>query len=316
MLALVAALVLSVAGGALWFKNRIEGSMQSLGDPFAALPTRPPEAVTPEGEPDTDPPTNILILGSDSRISAGDPSQWTYGAQRTDAIMLLHLPGDGKGAYVVSIPRDSWVPIPGAGTAKINAAFSYGGPTLTIQTIEQLTGVRIDHFAVADFESFVDLTDAVGGVTLNGQVLNGEQALAYARERYNLPGGDFDRIKRQQAWARALASSAVASEARRDPTKVLGVVSAVSNAVAVDDGLSLPKMFDLAMELRGLKPRDVTFITVPVTGTGWSPDGTQSIVNLNWDDAEALFTAMAQDDMAAYIAEHAQELNVLGDDVR
>ena len=98
--------------------------------------------------------------------TAGDPTQWEAGAQRTDAIMLVHLAADRKSAAAISIPRDSWVPIPGYGEAKINAAFSYGGPALMIRTVEDLTGVRIDHFAVTDFESFEALTDSLDGVEI------------------------------------------------------------------------------------------------------------------------------------------------------
>lgn len=314
MLALIGILALIVTVGAFWLNARIEGTLHTIGDPFSALPTRPPEQ-SPEDpvEASVGRATNILILGSDSRISAGDPSQWRYGAQRTDAIILAHIPGDARGATLVSIPRDSWVEIPGHGTAKVNAAFSYGGPTLMIQTVEQLTGVRIDHFAVADFESFVRLTNAVGGVRIGSQVFNGEQALAYTRTRYGLPGGDFDRIKRQQNWVRALASSAAG--AGKDPKQVLELVSAVSGAVAVDDGLSLKKMARLAIDMRGTKPADLVFVTVPVKGTGWSPDGTQSIVRLDKNAADDLFLAIAEDRAAAYVVDHSEELDILADRV-
>jgi anionic cell wall polymer biosynthesis LytR-Cps2A-Psr (LCP) family protein len=83
---------------------------------------------------------NILSLGSDRRISFGDPSQWQAGAQRMDSIMLVHIPATREELYVMSFPRDRWVPIPGHGEAELNAAFSYGGPTLLVQTMEGLTG--------------------------------------------------------------------------------------------------------------------------------------------------------------------------------
>jgi anionic cell wall polymer biosynthesis LytR-Cps2A-Psr (LCP) family protein len=282
--------------------------LHTIGDPFADLPDRPqaPAKVSAKA------PTNVLILGSDSRISAGDPTQWEYGAQRTDAIMLLHIPGDRKGAYVVSIPRDSWVEIPGNGYAKVNAAYSFGGPPLMIQTLESLTGVRIDHFAVADFDSFAQLTDQMGGVEIDGQLLDGDQALAYARERYNLPRGDLDRMKRQQNWLRAMASSDAVTEARKDPTKIVGLVSTASTAVSVDDNLSLQEMVDLALDVRATGTSGVVYLTAPVAGTGWSPDGTQSIVNLDEAAAKELFAAMASDQMAAYVQAHADQLDMLG----
>src|SRR6185437_9099672 len=128
------------------------------------------------------------------------------GQGRTDAIMLLHIAGDRRSATVVSIPRDSWVDIPGQGKKKINAAYAIGGPALLVRTIEQLTQIRIDHFAIIDFYGFKSIINAIGGVDVNVartttdvfhdtlhkgvNHLNGQQALNYVRERHNLPGGD------------------------------------------------------------------------------------------------------------------------------
>src|SRR5690606_1285100 len=152
--------VVLIAGGlaiaALVVQSQIKAEIDYLEDPFDELTERPDIAEGEEGEAD---PLNFLVLGSDSRISAGDPDQWEFGAQRTDAILLVHVPGDRQSAQVMSIPRDSWVDVPGWGMYKINAAFSFGGPALLIQTVEQLTGVHIDHFAVTDFEAFAALTD-------------------------------------------------------------------------------------------------------------------------------------------------------------
>src|SRR5450830_1684829 len=142
-LSLLGLLVAGGAIGVLVLQNRLNGNIERIGDPFAGLPTRPavptPAASATSGSAT---PINILMVGSDSRISAGDPAQWAAGAQRTDAIMLVHIPADRKSASLFSIPRDSWVDIPGHGQAKINAAFSWGGPALLIQTVEQLTNVR------------------------------------------------------------------------------------------------------------------------------------------------------------------------------
>lgn len=185
-LVLVAGLVIGL------LVNNMFSSMKSFGDPFSEISDRPTKSQPVEGEKGEQ-PVNFLIMGSDSRISAGDPTAWEAGAQRTDALMLAQISGDRKSVTVMSIPRDSWVDIPGFGQAKINAAFSFGGPALTIQTVEQLTGVYIDHFAIVDFTSFTKLTDLVGGVeikTADGTVqLNGEQALAFVREqRISRPG--------------------------------------------------------------------------------------------------------------------------------
>lgn len=329
MIAMFGLLLVGVLGAGLYLKGQIEHGIETIADPFAGLPTRAPEsALSPSGGR----PVNILLLGSDSRISAGDPTQWRFGAQRTDSIMLLHITGDRDGAYVVSIPRDSWVPIPGRGTAKINAAFSYGGPPLMIQTVEELTGVRIDHFAVADFQSFADLTDAVGGVTITipadtyahgervmtagTQVLDGEQALAYARQRYGLPGGDFDRIKRQQNWVRAMADSALSRGTLTNPVEAWRLIRTLTRSVAVDEGFSTSDMISLALDMREVRPDDVEFVTVPVLGTGWSPDGTQSIVRLDRQAMGSLTRAIARDRVAQYLADESDAVEVLGDRVR
>ena len=150
VLAVVLILVLGMETLDLWLRHSLSSKIETIDDPFAAISTRAPQQSVGANQK---PATNILLLGSDSRISAGDPSQWEAGAQRTDAIMIVQVSGDRQEVSVVSIPRDTWVEVPGYGQAKINAAYSYGGPSLTIQTVEQLTGVHIDHFVIADFES-------------------------------------------------------------------------------------------------------------------------------------------------------------------
>ncbi len=142
--------------------------------------------------------TNILLLGSDQR--SGQEAATVSGA-RADTIMLMHIPKNGEGVYLVSIMRDSWVSIPGYGNAKVNAALNYGGISLQIETIEQLIGVKIDHVAEIDFDGFKGLTNALGGVdvqvpfafqtgvwnfTPGTMHMDGSTALAFVRERYSL----------------------------------------------------------------------------------------------------------------------------------
>lgn len=290
-------LVLAVAavGFLWWFQSRLDSNIERIPDPFGQITERPTQTVTE----DEDEPVNFLLLGSDSRISAGDPEQWEAGAQRTDAMMLVQLSADRDSASIMSIPRDSWVEIPGHGEHKINAAFSFGGPSLTIETVEQLIGVRIDHLAVADFESFATLTDELDGVditltqalTVGDETLepgthrlDGEQALQYARERYNVEGGDFGRVQRQQNWMRAIMMRAFDRDVLTNPGRLMGFLEAVSSSVAVDEGLTIGEMRSLAIDSRDLRPSRVHFITAPNAGTGRSPDGAQSIVVLD-DDA-------------------------------
>ncbi|WP_418275989.1 LCP family protein [Isoptericola jiangsuensis] len=309
-------------GGLWWFQQRLDANVEKLGDPFAAVSDRPEPAPSDPAEELGD--VNILVLGSDSRISAGDPSQWEAGAQRTDAIMLVHLPADRESAVVVSIPRDSWVPVPGHGHAKINAAFSYGGPSLMIQTVEDLTGVHIDHFAVTDFESFTGMTDALGGVRIRVpedigdgdevffaagvHEMSGEEALSYTRQRHGLTNGDFGRVQRQQNWMRSILGKI--NNNRRDVVMMAKFFDAVSRSVAADDELSAERMRELFDSAREVSTNDVAFMTAPYEGTGRSADG-QSIVVLDEDSLDPLMEAIAEGRAAAYVDEHADDLELL-----
>ena len=322
VLAIFLVLTLATGGLALWVRHSIASGMEFIADPFAGIPTRAPQQKVAAGE---EPAVNILVLGTDSRTSASDPSQWKEGAQRTDAIMIVQVSGDRKTVSVMSIPRDSWVEIPGHGQGKINAAYSYGGPSLTIHTVENLTGIHIDHFAVANFESFVALTDEIGGVRVNlktpqtlagkelgagAQVLNGQQALAYTRERSSLPNGDFDRVKRQQTWMRSIVSRVLTNGTLSSPTALYSFLKTASRTVAVDESFTLNQMQSLALETRHLHSNDIRFMTVPTAGTGTSTDG-QSIVTLDADADAPLFKAFAEDRVRAYLTEHPDAVELL-----
>lgn len=311
-LGVVLVLTLATAGLALWVRSNLADNIETFADPFSSLTSRAPEQVVAEGQA---PATNILLLGSDSRAVASDPSQWHVGAQRADAIMIVQLSGDRQDMSVLSIPRDSWVDIPGHGQNKVNAAYSLGGPSLMVATVEQLTAVRIDHVVVADFSSFTRLTDEIGGVTINlaseqvlagtsfpagAQLLNGEQALAYTRERASLPGGDLDRVRRQQAWLRAIVSGALSRETVSDPVKLYSFLETVTSTVAVDEEFTIERMQSLALDYRDLRAADIAFMTVPTSGTDTSPDG-QSIVVLDAAADAPLFEAFASDTVADYL---------------
>lgn len=322
VLAIFLVLTLATGGLALWVRHSIASGIEFIADPFAGIPARAPQQKVAAGE---EPAVNILVLGTDSRTSASDPSQWKEGAQRTDAIMIVQVSGDRKTVSVMSIPRDSWVEIPGHGQGKINAAYSYGGPSLTIHTVENLTGIHIDHFAVANFESFVALTDEIGGVRVNlktpqtlagkelgagAQVLDGQQALAYTRERSSLPNGDFDRVKRQQTWMRSIVSRVLTNGTLSSPTALYSFLKTASRTVAVDESFTLNQMQSLALETRHLHSNDIAFMTVPTAGTGTSADG-QSIVTLDADADAPLFKAFAEDRVSAYLTEHPDAVELL-----
>ena len=313
--------------GAVWFQNRLDANIERLGDPFAELPARPsPAPSNPETRHEA---VNLLVLGSDSRISAGDPSHWQAGAQRTDTIMLVHLPADRAAAQVVSFPRDALVDIPGHGQNRINAAFSFGGPSLLIQTMEQLTGVHIDHFVVTDFTSFTRMTDALGGVQIRiphdigdgnrvffeagVHQMTGEQALSYVRQRHGLVDGDFGRVQRQQNWMRAILARV--NNNRRNPAMMTNFFTTVSQSVAADEGFTIDRMRDLYMSARELSTNDVTFMTAPHLGTGTGPGG-MSIVNLDRARLDPLMAAFANDTATQFVTDNAADLKILPATVR
>lgn len=293
-LVLVGLLVGSVAGFAFYLNSRLS-NVDTYVSKLEATDRVP--QVTPASGP---PPVNILLLGADAssgksisqQVSSGT---WDSGSMRSDAIMLVHIPSDRSRIYLMSFPRDSWVDIPGHGMNKVNAAFSFGGPDLALQTIEQYTQVYIDHVMMIDWNGFKDLTDALGGVTITepgvGTVkMDGQQALDYVRTRKSLPNGDFDRVKRQQNFMRQLMAQTVDSISITDPLMLADVLNAVAENTTVDAGFTPDVMRSLAWEMRSFKTSNVSFVTVPTDGTGM--EGSASVVYLDTAANKQLFQAM------------------------
>lgn len=298
-----------VAGGALWFlTDRYAGNVDRVSGVFADLDADArPAPATPAQEAPAEPVT-FLLAGSDTRASAGEG---IAAGGRSDAIMLARLSADRRHAQLISIPRDSWVDIPGYGMSKINAAYAYGGPTLLIRTVEQLTGVRIDHYAAIDFEGLVQVTDDLGGVdvvvaetTSNGPYtfpagmnhLSGQQARWYLAQRYGLPGGDFDRVRRHQQYLQAMFGKLLSSDTFTDPGRLDAALLAVSSAVAVDDQLGNAEMLSLAYSLRDLTPGGVDFFTAPTLGTG--REGRASVVYLDGVAGERMWGYLRSDSLS------------------
>jgi LCP family protein required for cell wall assembly len=312
------AVVLVVAGGIWWSVRDASNSIQRIPNAFDIPDQARPADAAGGG-------VNFLLAGLDSEDSAGSFEQ---GEARTDAVMILHITESKDEAYLISIPRDTWVAIPGYGENKINAAYSLGGPSLYVRTVEELTGLRMDHLAVIDWSGFRGLTDALGGVELTfdepvvtsdgtryepgTHTLSGEQALRYVRERKGLPAGDFDRVKRQQNYLRALLRQLEAGEVLSDPGRLAEMAGAIGDAAKVDDELSATDLVGLVLSVRGLAAENMTFLTVPTLGTGWA--GEASIVVYDEENADALWTAVRNDDMAAFVETHADL--VTGDTVR
>jgi LCP family protein required for cell wall assembly len=311
VLVAVVILVLLAAAGIVLLTNHLGDQVGRYPSVFAGI--------DPSNRPAGKAGQTFLLVGTDSRST--DPTtgsdatapDFVFGAQRSDVIMVATIADDGKTASVISIPRDSWVDIPGHGTNKINAAFSFGGPPLAIQTIEQLTRVRIDHFAVIDFAGFQQMTDAAGGIDVNvGQAterdgvvvpagpqhLTGAQALVYVRERKSLPGGDFDRVRREQNALRALVSKALSSGTLSSPSQAYDLVNTVTQHVGVDDSLTNTGLAELVFGLRDLRASNIAFLTVPTTGTG--TEGSQSVVYLDQQADQDLWFAVNTDKVAQW----------------
>ena len=253
------------------------------------------------------PGTDILLLGSDSRAGSADAAK--VSGQRADTIMLMHIPKDGSGVYLISIMRDSWVNIPGYGSAKVNAALNYGGIGLQVATIEQLLGIKIDHVAEIDFTGFKDLTNAVGGVDVQVPVafktgvwsytsgtmhMDGSTALAFVRERYSFAAGDYQRVRNQRAYLRGLYNTLKTQGALSSIGKFKTVVDSLSGYLTVDKGLDSSQVANLAAPVITNGSTAMHMMSLPNAGPGWSMDG-QSIVLVD-QKANADLTRALQND--------------------
>ena len=257
--------------------------------------------------------TNWLLVGSDSREDLTEQQQaelatgGDVGNGRTDTILLVHIPGlmSGEPTTMVSIPRDSYVDIPGYGSDKINTAFAVGGAALLAQTVEESTGVRLDHYAEVGFAGFGVVVDALGGVEVcppepvndplagidlpaGCQTLNGPNALGYVRTRAT-PRADLDRMIHQREFMSALLERAASPAVWLNPWRWYAVPHAILSALTVDTGAHVWSLARLAWALRG----STTTVTVPVGEFTSNEAGSVAI----WDSAAAnsLFDALRTD---------------------
>lgn len=256
---------------------------------------------------------NVLLLGSDSRQGEADANQ--VSGERADTIMLLHVPADGGQAYIISIMRDTWVDIPGHGQAKINSALDQGGISLEVRTIENLLNTRIDNVVGVNFEGFRDLTNALGGVTVDvpvgftndhgetfekgPQKMNGDRALTFVRERYSFADGDYQRVRDQRAYMRGVIKEIGDPQTLTNPAKVNDLVKKFSPYMQVDDSMTSSQAAKIAMKMGPNGLKNMKMMTLPNSGTGWSDDG-QSIVNLDQAAVDNLGKAMKDGTMEDY----------------
>ena len=306
--------VLLAAGGAAyalvqsWF-NEIE-TVSIAPDPKLKRPEKP------EVPAEVPVPVNILLLGSDNR----DVTTTSTGF-RSDTMMVAQVSADRQHVTLMSIMRDNWVGIEGVGEAKINAAFSYGGVPLAVNTVENFIGVQIDHVMIVDFQSFKGLTNAVGGVTVynakpftssaTGKVFpegeirleTGNDALDFVRERYEFVDGDYQRVRNQQAYMKGLVQAILSRDTLSSPARVTDTINSIKPYLIVDDGFTLPVAVDLGLSLKDLRSENITYFTSPTLGTGSSADG-QSIVIVNQDEMNNVRAAFQAGTLHEYAATH------------
>ncbi|GAA2158357.1 LCP family protein [Kitasatospora kazusensis] len=320
------ALVL-VAGGALaWYGyHRLDGNIRT--DTATGALLKQAESERPSRSPAAGNAENILLIGSDDRSgpnaaygnSGGEPTN-----ARSDTAILLHLAADRRHATAVSIPRDAMVNVPGcvlpdgtrsqAGLMQFNWAFELGGAACSIRTLEQLSGIRVDHHLILDFTGFKKMVDAVGGVQVcvpqpihdrdaqldlpaGRQTLNGEQALGYVRVRESLgDGSDTQRMGRQQQFLAALMRKVQSDGVLLNPVRLWPLLNAATSAITADQGLSsLGALYDLAQELRSMPTGNLALLTAPRRPYPADPNRDQLVQ----PQTDRLFAALRADQVVA-----------------
>jgi len=286
----VVVLILAFAGTYFWLNGKLDRSV-----------TLPAFSGQSAGQ-------NWLIVGSDTRkgLTRAEIDQLHVGfggANGSDSLMLLHM-GSGR-PVLISIPRDSYVPIPGHGSNKINAALAFGGPTLLVKTVEAVTGLRIDHYMGIGFGGLVSVVNEVGGVRVclpaalhdpysgvnlkaGCQNLDGTQSLAFVRDRHSFATSDLQRIQNQRAFLKALLSKATSPGVYLNPFSALPFASAAAGSIAVDKGSSLYDLYQAAMALRNPLTG-----TVPIANADYVTSAGDSVL-WNRTEALALFTALQE----------------------
>jgi LCP family protein required for cell wall assembly len=273
--------------------------------------TRANVLVSYAGQPAQGAGTNWLIAGSDGRqgLSGSELKKLSAGqgitGHRSDTVMILHVPSSGK-PILISIPRDSWVNIPGYGFSKINAAYDFGGPELLAKTVQNATGLRIDHYMEIGFGGFVKVVNSIGGVRMciphalfdrasglhlhkGCHTLGGDQALAFVRDRHSFAAlQDLQRVQDQRLFLKALLGKLTSAGVLLNPFAIIPAASGAAGTLTVDSGTSLYQLAEVAFALS--HPETTT---VPIANSSFFVDG-QDAVQWNTQAAHELFTDLNQ----------------------
>ena len=288
LLALVLVIVLGWGAGlALWANSRIE-HVDALS-----------------GAADT-PGTTYLIAGSDRRDGEAVGPDGTEGA-RTDTIMLLHKAPGGR-SYLISLPRDTLVDIPGYGGYKLNAAYSFGGAPLLVETVEQFTGMTIDHYVEIGFDGVSQVVDAVGHVNLcidqdvddeksglkmteGCHDVGGEQALAFVRARYFDPTADIGRQARQQEFVSSLMDRATSPAVLLNPIAQVRLAGAGSGSLVTSEGTGIMDVARMALVARSAM--GAGSLSIPIEDPEYQTNNSGVAILTDEDDIAAFFSSVA-----------------------
>lgn len=306
---------LGVVGGAFALKHRYESAV-----------TRQPmlDGVPKPSHPASDdsPPLNLLLLGSDNHTADPDTMVDPTG-ERSDTIMIIHVVRGHRSAYVVSIPRDSYVNVPAGGDwkgglNKINAAFAFGGAALAAQTVYQLTKIPLDGALVVNLGGVKRMVATLGGVrvcipytvrsafaphrvwTAGCHDMGPDEAEDFMRQRKAVPGGDLGRIHDQQLVIKALAAKVSSAGMLQHPLTLDRLIDTAAHSVTVDQDLDITA---LVMDLKGIDPGNLKFATAPVARTDLATSA-GTAVQLDVARCAELFAALRSDDMAQWFAAH------------
>ena len=308
----ISVLLVAVIGAGLWYAATIDRSVTRNINRGVELPTDP-SSVRPSKEAQETGTLNYVLLGSDSR----DPGN--EGNGRSDTMILVHLNAKRTKAYITSFPRDMYVTIPGYGKNKINAAFAFGGAPLAVRTLENLTGVRMDHVVLIDFEGFIRLTEDLHGVTVTNKTaftshgfdypkgkitIAGDEALWFVRERHQLPGGDLDSAENQRNVIKAIVQKGLSAKVISDPATFTTFIGNVAKHLTVDNDLSDGEIRRTALSLR-LSSKDIELLQAPISGFGTSRDG-QSIDIVDTAKMAELSNALKKDKLSEYVKKYPQ----------
>lgn len=270
---------------------------------------------TPEGT------VNILLMGSDSR--GDEESEYRSGlaaedGERSDVMMFVHIPADRSGVYMMSIMRDLWLEIPGHGEGRVNSALSTGGLELAVDTVEELLYTHIDHVVTIDFESFQDLTEALGGVYVDnpqafsagatnpnfypeGTIrLEGDDALRFVRERQSFARGDYVRVENQQLVMRAIAERFLSGDTLTNPQRIIDVLEALLPYMGMDSALNTDTIVGYAMDMRNIRANDIHTFTMP-TGDETVTAGGAQVILPDEEMTELLRRSLHNENMAGFV---------------